>query len=61
MAVWRWMEAAQCRRGEVGTEEAFVRYSSSFLYDSCMGLIVWIVNVFVCLYFVFDCLGWLAV
>ena len=22
---WRWVEAAQCRRGEVGTEEAMVR------------------------------------
>ena len=26
MASWRWVEAAQCRRGEVGTEEAFVRF-----------------------------------
>jgi len=25
VGVWRWTEAAQCRRGEVGTEEAFVR------------------------------------
>jgi len=24
VAVWRWIEAAQCRRGEVGTEEAMV-------------------------------------
>ena len=25
VGIWRWTEAAQCRRGEVGTEEAFVR------------------------------------
>ena len=25
MATWRWIEAAQCRRGEVGAEEAMVR------------------------------------
>jgi hypothetical protein len=25
VAVWRWIESAQCRRGEVGTEEAMVR------------------------------------
>jgi len=24
VAAWRWIEAAQCRRGEVGTEEAMV-------------------------------------
>jgi len=24
VAAWRWVEAAQCRRGEVGTEEAMV-------------------------------------
>jgi hypothetical protein len=24
VACWRWIESAQCRRGEVGTEEAFV-------------------------------------
>ena len=31
VACWRWIEAAQCRRGEVGTEEAFV---SSFTHLS---------------------------
>jgi hypothetical protein len=30
VATWRWIEAAQCRRLEVGVEEALVRYKIAF-------------------------------
>jgi len=34
VAAWRWIEAAQCRRGEVGTEEAMVRSTLGWSNES---------------------------